>query len=148
MNNYREENPLRPAALRRNSPHPSWASWRGHFLFPEEEQRPEAGGSSAAHQEWTGSTPPTERHTNVSYRTSQWNIRYNGTESHRAVASAGEDPQIWHFAIQLQPGGWKSAQSRIVESYLVILMFSSCILAFGWSTLSLFRKLIYNKFYY
>ena len=46
-----------------NSPHPSWASWRGHFPFPEEAQRPEAGDSSAAHRELTGSTPPMERNT-------------------------------------------------------------------------------------
>lgn len=27
----------------------------------------------------------------------------SGTDPHRAVAAAGEDPQIWHFSIQLQP---------------------------------------------
>lgn len=72
MNKYREEKlqqyvlPLSVNSAvevkARNSPHPSWASWLGHFLFPEEEQQQEAGGSSVAHLEWTGSTPPTERH--------------------------------------------------------------------------------------
>lgn len=28
---------------------------------------------------------------------------YKAAESHRAVTSTGQDPQVWHFAIQLQP---------------------------------------------
>lgn len=40
--------------------------------------------------------PVSERETHTGTETT--------TEAHRAVAAAGEDPQIWHFAIQLQPG--------------------------------------------
>lgn len=67
-----------------------------------------------------GQDPPhLQRHTqSISYRDDgvlATEVDYKGAESHRAVTSTGEDPQVWHFAIQLQPGHSKSEAHRKVK---------------------------------
>lgn len=116
----------------RNSPRPSWASWRGHFLFPEEEQRPEAGGSSAAHLEWTGSTPPTERHTesircgdtqyNIWNRIRSWGNRVSPCRRLRRRGSSGlalcDTTPTWQFKTCTKKKSWRMNDRCWISEYL------------------------------